>query len=256
MLLSVRGVSKSFEAHGRSLAVLREISFDVPTGEVFAIVGPSGCGKSTLLRLIAGIDQPESGSIEVTGEQRARAVFSMVFQSDALLPWRSVSSNVDLPGEFRHDERPLLRRVTDAVLARVGMLDFRGFLPMQLSGGMKQRTAIGRALAHDPEILLMDEPFAHLDAISRAGMQDDLLRLVEGSNKSMLYVTHSIDEAVQMADRVAVLTRRPGRIRAIVPVPVRRPRSADSLQAAAAQLAVHQIWDLLRADAEAISRGA
>ncbi len=145
--------------------------------------------------------------------------------------------------------------MTDAVLDRIGMIDFRGFLPGQLSGGMRQQTAIGRALAHDPEILLMDEPFAHIDAITREAMQGDLLRLVEGTGKSVVYVTHSIDEAVQLADRVVVLTRRPGRVRGMVPVPVRRPRSPDSLREPGARHAIDQVWSLLRADAAAAAQG-
>lgn len=236
------------------LPVLDDVSLTVATGEVVAIVGPSGCGKSTLLRILGGLERPDAGRAETAGAPPEGSLnpVTFVFQDFALLPWRSVAGNVRLGLEASGlPARRIDAMVADA-LARTGLTDFARAWPRQLSGGMKQRVGIARALAVRPAILLMDEPLSALDAQTRALLMDDLVRLHAGGDIGSVYVTHNLDEAVRLADRVVVLSRRPGRVRAEISIAVPRPerRMDDPV------LARHAagLWDLIRDDAAAADR--
>jgi NitT/TauT family transport system ATP-binding protein len=227
--IEVRDVVKEFRRDAARTRALEGVSFGVPTGAFVAIVGPSGCGKSTLLRLIAGLLPATSGAIRVGGQEVTGPVtgLGIVFQKPVLLDWRTVLGNVLLQIELRG------LRVADhldrarGLLAAVGLAEFHDRYPHELSGGMQQRAAIVRALIHDPPLLLMDEPFGALDALTREQMRIDLEALWLAQRKTVVFITHSIDEAVLLADRVIVLSLRPGRIETTVEVDVPRPRGLD-----------------------------
>jgi NitT/TauT family transport system ATP-binding protein len=208
---------------------LTGISLEVRTGEFFAIVGPSGCGKSTFLEIVAGLIKPTSGSIYIDGRAVSRPGRDrgIVFQGYALFPWRTVMGNVSY-GLEEKGVPPQQREITcRKYIALVGLLGFENHYPYQLSGGMKQRVAIARALAYDPDILLMDEPFAAIDAQTREILQGEVLRIWNETKKTVIFITHNIEEAVFLADRIAVMSARPGRIIRIIDVPLSRPRSEE-----------------------------
>lgn len=236
------------------LPVLADVSLTVASGEVVAVVGPSGCGKSTLLRILGGLERPDAGAVATEGEPPARSLnpITYVFQDFALLPWRTVAGNVALPLE----EHSLPTAERDAIirdaLARTGLSDFAKAWPRQLSGGMKQRVGIARALAVRPAILLMDEPLSALDGQTRELLMDDLVALHVAGDLSTVYVTHNLDEAVRLADRILVLSRRPGRIRAEVRLETPRAERRPADPALAAQ--ARELWDLIREDAAEADR--
>ncbi|MEO7405004.1 MAG: ABC transporter ATP-binding protein [Burkholderiales bacterium] len=217
-------VSKTFR--DANVTALAEVSLDIAPGEFVSVLGPSGCGKSTLLRCIAGLETPTSGTVRVNGTvvDRPPEQLGMVFQRDALLEWRSVRENLMLPIEFRRGDRTAALERADELLKLVGLADFADRFPAQLSGGMRQRAAICRALIDDPRLLLMDEPFGALDALTRDQLNIELQRLWLGAHKTVMFVTHSIAEAVFLADRVVVFTPRPGSIARIIPIDIARPR--------------------------------
>ncbi|HEY4819940.1 MAG TPA: ABC transporter ATP-binding protein [Xanthobacteraceae bacterium] len=227
--ISFIDVSKRFPtAEGRMLDVLRGVSFDLPSGEIVAIVGPSGAGKSTLLNLAAGLILPDQGEVRILGRDTAGAVdwgrVGYMFQDDRLLPWRVALANVTLAleaGAMPAAERR--RRARDA-LALVGLADFAKAYPHQLSGGMRSRVALARSLVGEPDLLLMDEPFSRLDAQTRAAMHRELLRIHEMRRLSILFVTHDAEEAVVLADRIVVMSARPGQVRATLDVTLSHPR--------------------------------
>jgi NitT/TauT family transport system ATP-binding protein len=224
--LEVRGLRKVFTAGGHEVVALDGIDLEVAPGEFTCLLGPSGCGKSTLLDAIAGFAPPTAGQVialgrPVTGPGPERA---MVFQEYALFPWMTVEQNVAFGLELKGLDAAARRPVVDGYLARLGLRDFRDRFPKDLSGGMRQRVAIARALAIDPPMLLMDEPFGALDALTRRSLQDELLRLWAEDRKTIVFVTHGIEEAVYLADKVVVMTYRPGTVKRIVPVPLPRPR--------------------------------
>lgn len=229
-LLSVTEVTKVYNsARRQTVTALDDVSLEIGDGEVIALIGPSGCGKSTLLRLIAGLDTEFSGDIAWSTPPRPGKDIGFVFQEHALLPWRTVQRNVSLglEGHGKLDKAATTQRVMD-LLTMVGLQDFADSYPSELSGGMRQRVAIVRALAYEPRILLMDEPFGALDAITRDRLQDDLLRIWEQTKKTIVLVTHSVEEAAYLADRVVVMSPRPGRIRAIHDVPLPRERDQST----------------------------
>ena len=235
------------------LPVLEDVSLSVGTGEVVAVVGPSGCGKSTLLRILGGLELPSRGRALVTGEPAPGTLnaLTFVFQDFALLPWRSVAGNVRLALEGHGlNEREREAIVAD-VLARTGLAEFAAAYPKQLSGGMRQRVGMARALAVRPAILLMDEPLSALDGQTRELLMDDLVALQGAGDLASVYVTHNLDEAVRLADRVVVLSRRPGRVRAVVPVERPRRRAPGDPELAREARA---LWDLIRADAREADR--
>ncbi|MFN8534865.1 MAG: ABC transporter ATP-binding protein [Dehalococcoidia bacterium] len=223
-------LSHAFVSPGRApLPVLSGINLTVGPGELVAILGPSGCGKSTLLRIIAGLIAPSTGEVRIDGlspdEARRRKAIGFVFQDPSLLPWRTVHANLELPWEVNRRARPAERPGgTAALLDLVGLREFAGYLPHQLSGGMQQRVAIARALTFSPPVLLMDEPFGALDAITRDGLREELQRIWLVRRPTIVFVTHSIPEAVYLADRVVVMSGRPGRIRAVETIDLPRPR--------------------------------
>jgi NitT/TauT family transport system ATP-binding protein len=209
-----------------NLTALERVSIDVAPGEFVSVLGPSGCGKSTLLRCVAGLERPTTGGVWV-GAERVTAPprgLGMVFQRDALLEWRTVTANLMLPVEFRGGRRGDFEQRARELLALFGLTGFEQSFPAQLSGGMRQRASICRALIDDPELLLMDEPFGALDALTRDQLNIELQRMWLGNHKTVLFVTHSIAEAVFLADRVVVFTPRPGRIAEILEIDLPRPR--------------------------------
>ena len=214
------------EGTDRALPALLDVDLDVAPNEFVVLLGPSGCGKSTLLYLIAGLELPSTGTIECYGElvQGPRSDRSLIFQESSLYPWLSVADNVTFGLKLKGMPKAQRREVAKTYLSKVGLGDVLAKRPDELSGGMRQRAAVARALAMKPRVLLMDEPFAALDVQTRSKLQDFLLQIWLDSGASVLFVTHSIDEALALADRIVVITARPGRIKSIVPVAVDRPR--------------------------------
>ncbi|HQE92830.1 MAG TPA: ABC transporter ATP-binding protein [Anaerolineae bacterium] len=229
--LQIRHLSASFRGYQGDLSALDDVSFDVARGEFVCLIGPSGCGKSTLLRIAAGLLQPTRGEVLLEGKPHStpHKRVGLVFQQPALLPWRTVADNIALPLEMEGLPARDIRARTDALLAQVGLSGFEAEYPIHLSGGMAQRTAMARALAQNPEVLLLDEPFGALDALTRERMAVELLRLWERDKRTVLMVTHSVEEAALLSDRVIVLSARPGRVVDNVNVTLPRPRSAALL---------------------------
>jgi len=222
--VAVRGLGKTFARKKDALEVLKGIDLSVEEGELLCVVGPSGCGKSTLLNIIGGFEAATSGSVAIDGEEvkgpDRRRVF--VFQEYGIFPWATVWDNValGLRGRPAAEQVRIVRRYVDLV----GLAGFEHSYPPELSGGMKQRVAVARALAVSPDIILMDEPFGALDSLTRLQVRAEILRVWRTERPTILYVTHDVDEALQIADRIVVLTQRPARIRAILPVGIRHPR--------------------------------
>jgi len=229
-LIAIRGLSKVYTtAGGDEVLALEGIDLDIRPGEFLTVAGPSGCGKSTLLKILAGLLRPTSGSVllrgtPVTGPRREIGV---VFQSPVLLPWRTVLQNTLLPAQVRRAEMGAAEERARELLRMVGLAGFENAYPRELSGGMEQRTAITRALLTDPEILLMDEPFGALDAMTREAMNLELRRIWRESGKTVFFITHSIPEAVFLADRVLILSPRPGRVVKILEVDLPSDRDLD-----------------------------
>ena len=226
---SVRDVQKEHSTHGGRVLALQDISFTVAEGELVALVGPSGCGKSTLLKMLAGLLPATRGEMRLRGTRIAgpRRDIGVVFQAPVLFPWRTVLDNALLPADVQGLGRGASRARALELLDLVGLRGFEDRYPAELSGGMQQRVAITRSLVHDPALLLMDEPFGALDAMTRESMNVELQRIWLELRKTILFVTHSISEAVFLADRVLVMTARPGCIRECVPVELPRPRALD-----------------------------
>lgn len=233
-MIVLRDVVKHFrKPDGEVYPALGPVSLDVAAGDFVAIVGPSGCGKSTLLHMVAGLSPPTAGEVELAGEpvRRTGRTVGFLFQDDALLPWRTVEDNIALGLRLRKVAEPEVRRRTDEWLRRVGLEPFRRSYPAQLSGGMRKRTAIAQTLIYEPAVILMDEPFAHLDAQARYIMQMDLLELCADGKRTILFVTHDLDEAIGLADIVVVLSAGPhSRICAVEKVGIPRPRDLLSVR--------------------------
>jgi sulfonate transport system ATP-binding protein len=238
------GVSKVFGRGGSAVRALDNVSLEVPPGEFTCLIGASGCGKSTLLSLVAGLEQPTSGQVSahVGGRGGGRGV-AFMFQEPALFPWLTAAGNVELALRARGLGKAERRERTGELLDTVHLTGFGGKRPHQLSGGMRQRVALARALAQDADVLLMDEPFGALDAMTRDVLHDELDRICAGRQLTILFVTHNVREAVRLGDRVVVLSSRPGRVIAEYRVPIQRPRRIDS--APVAELAA-QVTDRLR----------
>lgn len=227
-----RDVSRQFTTReGDQLTALDRVNLKIETGEFVSLVGPSGCGKTTLLRILAGLLSPSEGTVTFNKVPvvKPRDNVGIVFQQPLLLPWLNVLSNVLLPVDVQGRKRALYERRAHELINMIGLENFKSRLPAELSGGMQQRVALARALVHDPSFLLMDEPFAALDAMTREMMNIELQRIWAADKKTVLFVTHGIAEAVFLSDRVVVMTPRPGKIAAIVDVPFARPRSASLL---------------------------
>jgi len=225
-ILHIKRLDKRFEARGGAIQALSSVDLSVLRGEFLSIVGPSGCGKSTLLRIAAGLEQATHGEVLYLGRPMlcpCREV-GMVFQEYSLLPWRSVLDNIALGLEFAGVPKTQRQEQAALYLKLIGMEDFGQALPHELSGGMRQRVAIARALANKPDLLLMDEPFGALDAHTRILLQRELLRIWQQERRSVVFVTHSVDEAIYLSDRIVVMSSRPGRIMEIIEVGMDRPR--------------------------------
>ena len=241
--IRIRDLRKMF---GQLMAI-DGVSLDIAPGEFFMIVGPSGCGKTTLLRILAGLESVTSGAIEIETPSSHRPVNSMIFQGDSIFPWMTVWDNAAYGLKMRRVPSSTVKEVVGHYLARTGLTRFAKYYPHQLSGGMRQRVSIARAFANDPEILLMDEPFSALDAQNKLLLQEELLHIWEEHKKTVVFITHSVDEAVLLGDRVMVMTAQPGRIKQFVPIGLARPRNIMELQGAPeyGEL-VHRIWSSLR----------
>jgi NitT/TauT family transport system ATP-binding protein len=249
--IRLRDVGRSFAGPRGEFIALTGVSFDARDGEFVAVVGPSGCGKSTLLTLISGLAFPDDGSVEVLGRPvtKLQRDVGFIFQRDALLPWRTALQNVMLPLRFRGVPQAEARERARAWLARVGLKRFEASYPHQLSGGMRKRIAIAATLAYEPRVLLMDEPFSALDVETRTIMENDLLKLWELNRPTVLFITHDLQEAVGLADRVLVLTAGPGRILGDYAIDLPRPRNLLELRFDPTFLALqHSIWDHLRVE--------
>jgi NitT/TauT family transport system ATP-binding protein len=244
--IRLAGTSKTFRRDGQETEALAALDLEIAAGEFFAVVGPSGCGKSTLLRLIAGLVPPSTGTIAVAERDVAGPVtdLGIVFQSPVLLDWRTVLGNVLVQLELRGLDAAAYEPTARRLLEAVGLKGFEDRYPFELSGGMRQRTAIVRALIHDPPLLLMDEPFGALDALTREQLRLDLEALWLASRKTVLFITHSIDEAVLLADRVAVMSPRPGRIERLLTIDLPRPRGIAARQAPAFVRVVEEVTQL------------
>jgi len=234
--------------YGTGLTVFQDLSLDVADKEFVAIIGPSGCGKSTFLRILNGLDRPDSGTIEIDGRSviGPGAGRAMVFQGFDLFPWRTAQENVAFGLEMQGVSKRERLEIAAHYIEMVGLTGFARSYPHQLSGGMQQRVGIARALAVRPDILLMDEPFGALDLQSRDLMQDELLRIWQDDRKTVLFVTHSIEEAIYLADRIIVMSPRPARIQRDIAVPFGRPRNEDIKTSAAFLEIRREIWSLLK----------
>ena len=249
--IAIRGVRKDFPTRFGRVEALGSLDLDVREGELCVLVGPSGCGKSTLLRILAGLETPDGGTIEIRRSRDRRALTAMVFQEPSALPWLTVRANVAYGLRMQGVATAQRDAVAAGYIEKVGLARFAGAYPYQLSGGMKQRVSVARAFASDPEILLMDEPFGSLDELTRLGLQDELLRLFEETRKTILFVTHSIDEALTLGDRVVVMSSAPGRVLTTIQVPFPRPRRVIDLRRDPEYgRHVGRIWDLLGVDRE------
>ncbi|MDU4960751.1 MAG: ABC transporter ATP-binding protein [Sporomusaceae bacterium] len=245
--IALAGVGKVFDSRESAIIAVRDVSLTIKDGEFFCIVGPSGCGKSTLLRILAGLENCSSGTIHIKATAKDRPLNAMVFQEQSVFPWMTVKQNVEYGLRLRGIPKRERTEIADYYIRMIGLTQFANAYPCQLSGGMKQRVSVARAFANDPEILLMDEPFGALDEQNRLMLQQELLRIWEGSNKTTVFITHSIDEALCLGDKVLVMTARPGSIKTIVPVELPRPRDIESIRTTAAYNALYQtIWLQLR----------
>lgn len=230
-VIEIKGVSKTYKTQDGEVPSLQPLDFDINEGEFLVVVGPSGCGKSTLLKMLAGLLPPSEGEIRVDGRvvKSPHRDVGIVFQSALLLPWRRILENVMMPVEVKGLPVEEYRKRALALLKMTGLDGFERKYPWQLSGGMQQRAAICRALVHDPKIVLMDEPFGALDAMTRERMNVELQRIQRETGKTVMLITHSIPEAVFLADRVLVMSARPGKIDAIYDVTLPRPRTLDMM---------------------------
>jgi NitT/TauT family transport system ATP-binding protein len=246
----VRDLRRQFLLRDRTFDALAGVSVDVAPGEFLAIVGPSGCGKTTLLRIVADLETQTSGTVEIAQEPGStRPLNAMVFQQESIFPWKSVRDNAAFGLKARGFSRRERYAMVQPILEKAGLKGFEQALPHQLSGGMKQRVALARAFANDPEILLMDEPFAALDEQTKLVLQAELLRIWETSGKTVLYVTHSIDEAITLADRVMVMSARPGRVKDLIDIHAvfPRPRHVAAVKSSPKYGELFgRIWDQLR----------
>lgn len=241
-----RNVTKIYPTVRGPMTALDHFDLDVADGEFVSVVGPSGCGKTTYLRILAGLDTLSAGTIRIRpGSDPRKPLNSVVFQEYAVFPWKTVIDNVAFGLEMRGIGRTERLEVAAYWLERVGLRKFAGYYPHQISGGMKQRVSIVRALANDPEVLLMDEPLGALDAQTRIVLQDELLRIWEETRKTVVYITHSLDEAILLSDRVILMTAHPGRHLATFEIDIARPRAVETMNTPRFAELRSAIWDLL-----------
>ena len=221
---------RNLHKHFGPLRAIEDVSIEIAEGTFFVIVGPSGCGKTTLLRILGGLEQVTSGTVELSDAAPGRPHYSMVFQGDSIFPWMTVWDNAAYGLRMRRAPKDEIEHVVRQWLDRTGLTRFAHHYPHQLSGGMRQRVSIARAFANDPEILLMDEPFSALDEQNKTILQQELLRIWEADKKTVVFITHSVDEAVTLGDKIMVMTASPGRTKTIIDVPLERPRHVLELR--------------------------
>ena len=229
--IRIKDLSKRFG----SLLAIDTVSIDIPKGQFFVIVGPSGCGKTTLLRILGGLEEVTSGTADVADTERdssgkARPQFSVIFQGDSIFPWMTVWDNAAYGLRMRRAPKAMVEAQVTSWLERTGLLRYAKLYPHQLSGGMRQRVSIARAFANNPEVLLMDEPFSALDEQNKTILQQELLRIWEEDKTTVIFITHSVDEAVTLGDRIMVMSASPGRAKAVIDVPLPRPRNVLELR--------------------------
>jgi NitT/TauT family transport system ATP-binding protein len=245
--IQIKQLGKEFIGTNGKVTALQDVTLSVERGQFCCLVGPSGCGKTTLLRIVAGLETHTSGELHLAHFDQRKPLHSMVFQEQSVFPWMTVERNVEYGLKMRGVARGERQDTVRHYLDKVGLSGFRNAYPHQLSGGMKQRVSIARAFANDPEILLMDEPFAALDEQNKAILQEELLRIWEESKKTVLFITHSIDEALVLSDRALVMTARPGTLKADVAVTLARPRGAYEVRSSDGYGALSQrLWRELR----------
>ena len=232
MSIEIKNINKSFEGRGKNLSVLENINLEINDGELICLLGPSGCGKTTLLRLIAGLDQPTSGEIVANGEvvEKPSGDRAVIFQQYSLFPWLTVLQNVTFGLEISGGSKEENIQAAERYLKSVGLLEFKDSYPHELSGGMKQRVAIIRSLLNHSPILLMDEPFSALDMQNRHKLQEQLIGVWQRFDNTIVFVTHDVDEAVYLADKIVLLDKNPGKIAEVISVDLERPRKRDSLE--------------------------
>jgi NitT/TauT family transport system ATP-binding protein len=226
----LQDLTKQFTVKDTIITAVKEVDLTIKEGEFVCIVGPSGCGKTTLLRILAGLETATSGTMTITHSDMSKPLNSMVFQGDSVFPWMSVRNNIAFGLACRGVDKKTTNEITDHYIRMIGLQKFADAYPYQLSGGMKQRVSVARAFANDPEIMLMDEPFAALDEQNKIMLQEELLRIWEGSRKTVVFITHSIDEALILSDRVIIMTSHPGTFKASVDVDLPRPRMIAELR--------------------------
>lgn len=241
------GIRKEYETQAGRVVALDDVTLTVEPGEFCVIVGPSGCGKTTFLRMLAGLEEPGEGSLVVSGRTGEEPSNAMVFQGRSVFPWLTVRQNIAYGLSLRHVPKRERRDIVDRLLTVIGLERFSDAFPHQVSEGMRQRVAIARALAVDPDLLLMDEPFGALDEQTRMLLQEELLRIWETTGKTVVFITHSIDEALTLADRIVIMSAHPGRVKEILDVPFARPRELTAVRSdpAFASLFSH-VWTSLR----------
>jgi NitT/TauT family transport system ATP-binding protein len=245
--ISLRNVTKSFDTRDGPFVAVDDLTLDIPAGSFFVIVGPSGCGKTTLIRMLGGLEHPTSGSMEIRADRPGKPLNSMIFQGDSIFPWMTVWDNAAYGLRMRGMPKAEVKDVVGHYLNKTGLSRFADRFPHQLSGGMKQRVSIARAFATDPEVLLMDEPFSALDEQNKTLLQEEVLRIWDEDKKTVVFITHSVDEAVTLGDRIMVMSAHPGRIKAMIDVPFERPRNVLELRAKPAYgEMVYGIWSHLR----------
>jgi NitT/TauT family transport system ATP-binding protein len=249
--IRIEHLCKQFPTKEGRFTAIDDISLDIAPGSFFVIVGPSGCGKTTLLRILADLEQPSSGKITIRPEYADRPSNSMVFQGDSIFPWMTVWENAAYGLKLRGLPAPEIEKTVAHYLDKTGLTKFAKRYPHQLSGGMKQRVSIARAFANNPEILLMDEPFSALDEQNKTLLQEELLRIWEEDKKTVVFITHSVDEAVTLGDKIMVMSAHPGRVKAVIDVPFARPRNVLELRSMPEYGdMVYKIWGHLREEVQ------
>ena len=253
-VIELRGATKRFRStSGGVHTAVHDLTMTVAPNEFVAVVGPTGCGKSTTLSLVSGLEPASEGEVLVSGQPVGGIPDGVgyMFQNDAVLPWRSVLDNVAAGPRYRGESRSAARAKARTWVERVGLAGFEGYYPHQLSGGMRKRVALAQTLVNEPSIMLMDEPFSALDVQTRALMQDELLRLWSGTGAAVVFVTHDLEEAIALADRVIVMTAGPATIKGSFPVPLARPRDVEELRLTTEFLEIYrEIWESLREEVE------
>lgn len=228
--IEIKELTKVFFKKNSQLVALQNINLNVKDGEFVSLIGPSGCGKTTLLRILADLERESTGSFNIRRDEKDRPLQSMVFQEKGIIPWLTVEDNVAFGLQMRHVPRNVLKERVDYYIEKVGLTEFRKLYPSEISGGMKQRVSIARAFANDPEILLMDEPFAALDEQNKFILQEELLNIWSETNKTVVFITHSIDEALLLSDRILLMSAQPGEIVAEKKVHLPRPRTMEQVR--------------------------